>query len=247
MFRAGNIAGLSLREGGVDRVAELGFEHRSKGGSCRLHDMDEQPPVQAYPRTRAQGRALPGRRPELNAFLTPGFGSPGRLRPGPARRRQLPAHAARLWLASLSATPSVNCDAFDDAGQLVCAVEPAPFFEAARTRVKTISSAVFCDSPLVPHGAMADGGEDALDRVRGAADCLGGEIVRRSRKALPGFGGIAIWIIRCGPFPGRCRAGGSRRPEARRSSPPRPSAPPSEFGAPSRAIWVSGSMIDPGC
>jgi hypothetical protein len=41
-------------------------------------------------------------------------------------------------------------DAIDDERQLIGALQPAPFFEAARTKVKTISFAVLCESaPLV--------------------------------------------------------------------------------------------------
>ncbi|BAJ80342.1 hypothetical protein ACMV_09950 [Acidiphilium multivorum AIU301] len=58
--------------------------------------------------------------------------------------------AARLWVASDCATPSLNLTPSMTRGNWLVPLSLRHFFEAARIKVKTISLAVFCDNaPLV--------------------------------------------------------------------------------------------------
>ena len=61
----------------------------------------------------------------------------------------------------------VKCDALDDLRQLVFAFQPPPGFRGGHDELEHHQpGGGLRERPLGPHGPMAHGGEDALDRVR---------------------------------------------------------------------------------
>ena len=76
-------------------------------------------------------------------------------------------------------------DALDDAGQLICTVQLAPRLRGRPDQREDHQlRGLLRQGTLGAHRAMADRGEHALDRVRGAqvVPVLGREIVRRASK-----------------------------------------------------------------